>query len=97
MGHTSIKTVFVIYLKFDFIGHPVIFSGNPAGEISLEGGGHFWCQSLKKWVLIQEKGLGNWAFVRTLLLLVLLSWVYRSLASLVIGEVVSGSLMWSRN
>lgn len=40
MGHAYSKTFFVVYLKFNFIGHPVIFSGNPAGKTSLEGGGH---------------------------------------------------------
>lgn len=74
-----------------------IFSGSPVGEISLQGCEHSQCQSIKKWVLTQEKGLGNWAFVPRSLLLVLLSWVYRSLASLIIGEVTSGSLTWNRN
>lgn len=88
-----------VYLKFNFIGH-LIFSPAALVEKSpLKGrGAHFRCQSIKKrWVLIPENELGNGAFVPTSLLLVLVSGVYRSLASLVVGEVASGSATWNGN
>lgn len=97
MGHAYSKTFFVVYLKFNFIGHPVIFSGNPAGKTSLEGGGHSPSvnQSRRSGLSFRRR---DWetAPLYQGCVLVLLSWVYRSLASLVI-EVASGSLTGSRS